>query len=89
MTGECKPASFATSIKCALKGRPDGAGFCCDAMPRDAIPLSWLKICSAEAQRDRRTKERRLILMNDDLNAFVKLVALHLSKVNLTDAFCR
>src|SRR5450631_1950870 len=59
MTGMCKPASRATSVKCALKGRPDGAGFDCPAIFRVAMPWSWPRSRWAEAQSERITNERR------------------------------
>src|ERR1700728_2536068 len=63
MIGASRPASLAMSVKYALNGRPDGAGFGCAAMLRDAIPWSWPTSCWAEAQRESKTNERRLIVI--------------------------
>src|SRR3954467_13491908 len=63
MTGACSPASLATSVKCAEKGRPEGAGFGWAFTSRVAIPCVWLKSFCAEAHKENSTNERRVIVI--------------------------
>src|SRR3954449_11781038 len=60
MTALCKPASFATSVKCALNGRPEGAGLGCALISRVAIPCCWPSSRWADAHREKRRNERRV-----------------------------
>ena len=51
------------SVKCALKGRPEGAGFGLGLHVARGDSLCWPSICCAEAQSESRTNERRVIVM--------------------------
>src|ERR1019366_660201 len=66
MRGARRPAASAMSVKWAWNGRPEGPGLAWAFTSREAIPCP--SSCWAEAQRENKTNERRVIVITQSLS---------------------